>query len=160
MGFREASQIVGIVSNWLLAFAATHNIDMSQLIDIVSTLATFVFAGIISLFVLDRFEYNWPLAQGWARIFLLLLSALTALVASYVHYKVVGAAGLPALKTMFVLLSVVIVMVGSYVLLNIFQAILGHDTFTGKLISVIFFATIIAIGAVFQDKVIVSSWLE
>jgi hypothetical protein len=159
-GFREASQIAGTASNWLLAFASTHNIDMSHLIDIGSTLATFVFVGVISLFVLDRFEYNWPFAQGWARVFLLLFWVLTALVASYVHYKVVGAAGLPVLKLMLVFVSVVIVMAGSYLMLKIFQAMLGHDTFIGKLIAVIFFATIIAAGALFPDKVIVTSWLE
>jgi hypothetical protein len=160
VGFREVSQIAGIASDWLLAFAATHNIDVSHWIDIASTLATFVFAGIISLFILDRFEYKWPLAQGWARVFLLLFGVLTATVASYVHYKVVGVAGLPALKTMLVLVGVVTVIVGSYLLLNIFQVMFGHNTFIGKLIAVIFFATIIAVGAAFQDKMIVSSWLE
>jgi hypothetical protein len=159
-GFREASQIAGTASNWLLAFTATHNIDISHLIDVASTLTTFVFAGVISLFILNRFDYNWPLAQGWARVFLLLLWVLTASAASYVHYEVVGAAGLPVLKIMLVLLSVVIVMAGSYLLLNIFQAMLGHDTFIGKLMAVIFFATIIAVAAVFPDKVIAISWLE
>ena len=148
--FREAGRVGHSANEAFLAFAAAHGLDASRITDIAFTLAAFVGAGVLALLLLERFEYHWPFAQGWARVLGLLFWSLAGLAAAYTHREIVGASGAPALETMFLLVCAALALAASYLVLNLFQVVLGHGTYIGRFIAFICFVSFVAAGAAFQ----------